>query len=124
MLNIEFPARRRPGVVEGAAHCNANFAGQPDAARQRVIRTAHADDTGGNGNGQRRRHALPPGERAAGQFGRVKVDAKTDAAGAAALADAHGRLTRQRQSSWPEARYFFSKGVIGWSVCHASPYTG
>ena len=28
----------------------------------------------------------------------------------------HPRSTRQRHSWWPEARYFFSKGVIGASV--------
>lgn len=116
MFRIEFPAWRRSTVVDGAIHAFADFPSQRHAARLGGVGTAHADDGRRDRDGHFPRHARPPGKSTAGQFGGVEVDPEGSAAGAAGLADVHGRLTRQRHSSWPEATYFFSKGVIGSSV--------
>ena len=124
MFDIEFAARRRSTVVNGAIHLLANLTGQRNTARCCAVGTAHADDIWRQPDGHIDGNAAFPGKAATGQFRRMKIDTKGSAAGTAALANIHFSRTRQRQSSWPEARYFFSKGVIGSSVCHGSAVTG
>lgn len=124
MFGIELPAGRGPNVVNRALHRHANLTGQCHAARRAGVGAAQADDGRRHRHSHFHRYALPPGKGTTGQLGRVEVDAQAGAAGSASLANAHGRLTRQRHSSWPEARYFFSKGVIGSSVCQGSATTG
>ena len=124
VAGIEFAAWRGANVVDRAGNGLADGSCQRYATRRRRIGAAQADD------GQRHRHrqfgrnALAPGKGTAGQLSRMKIDAKACTASAAGLANAHGKVTLQRHSSWPEARYFFSNGVIGSSVAYGSASTG
>ena len=68
------------------------------AARHSIISARHADDMGGDRQRHFARHALPPGKGTTRQFDRMKINPEADATSAAALAKAHGRVTRQRQS--------------------------
>lgn len=123
VFGIEFPARRGPSVVDHAPNRISDFPDQRNASRFGVISTTQADNAGCNRQTHGYRYALTPDKGPAGQFSRMEIDTEAGAAGAAGLADAHGRLTRQRHSAWPEARYFFSKGVIGSAVFHGSAPT-
>ena len=124
VFDIEFAARRWSTVVNGAIDLLTDFTSQRNTARGCAVGTAHADDIWRQPDGHIDGNAAFPGKAATGQFRRMEIDTKGSAAGAAALANIHFSKTRQRQSSWPEARYFFSKGVIGSSVCHGSAVTG
>ena len=123
VLNIELPARRRTFIINAAGNIAANFSNQSHATQSFVIGAGHAHHVGGQRQRHCQRHARPPRKSAASHFGWMKIDAKTGAAGAAGLANIHRRSTRQRQSGCPEARYFFSKGVIGSSVSYDSAST-
>ncbi len=91
MFGIKFPAWRWSTVVDSAIHTFADFSSQCHATLLGCIGAEHADNGGGDGNGHFSRYAGAPGEGAAGQFGGVEVDAEAGAAGAAGLADVHGR---------------------------------
>lgn len=124
VFGVKFTAGRWANVIDRTTDRNTNFASQRHATGRAGISATQADDGWRYRHRHFERYALPPGEGTTGQFGRMKIDTQTGATGAATLADAHGKITRQRHNSWPEARYFFSKGVIGSSVCHASATTG
>jgi hypothetical protein len=89
VLDIELPARRWSGIVDGAIDRPPDFTRQSYAARLRIVGPAQADDGWRDGLRHGKRHALAPGKGTAGQLDRMKIDAKAGAAGAASLADTH-----------------------------------
>lgn len=124
VFGVELPTGRWPNIVNRALHRHTKLPGQRHATWRAGVGATQTDDGRGDGYRQVDRYTLPPGKSTTGQLGRMEIDTKARAAGAAGLADVHRRLTRQRHNSWPEARYFFSKGVIGSAVCHGSATTG
>src|SRR5574343_360295 len=119
VFDVECATGRRAAVVDRTGHTDAHFAGQRDAARRVFVCAAHAHDGRRYGNGHGDRHAIAPHVGTAGDFSGMEVDTQAGAAGATGLTNVtvtHPKSTRQRHRPWPEARYFFSKGVIGESV--------
>jgi hypothetical protein len=98
VAGIEFAAGRGANVVDRAGNRIADRPGERHAARCGGIGAAQANDGRRHRHGHFRGNARAPGKGAAGQLHRMKIDAETGAAGAAGLADVHGKVTRQRHN--------------------------
>ena len=123
MTGVEFATGRGATLVYRAGHLPADLPRQGNTTRFRQIRAAHSHQMRCHRYDHLAVDAFSPGKSTAFKFDRMKINTKTGATGATALADTHDRFTWQRHKSCPEARYFFSKGVIGSSVCQDSATT-
>ena len=85
---VELMARRRSVSVNATTHIATDFAFQSNATRRGIVGALHAHQFGRQRQCHLNRHA--GSACGPGQFGRMKIDAVTSAAGATAFADRAG----------------------------------